>query len=173
MFRKLFLVTGPSGSGKSTLLDACVYRAEPGVRQIDMDDMFSESADGIENRYDVRRVLEWVRDGQPGGIGIAFGLSRNILQVVRSLQGACRQGNCEFQVLVMRPGMDEIVARRRARGKAFDLSLDDAGHRRDVSSFDQVFSQIRTRSLKTGTVDELFSIVFAGDTGFSGQGVSA
>lgn len=173
MFRKLFLVTGPSGSGKSTLLDQCVQRAEPGVRLVDMDDLFGSSADGVGNHYDVRQVLEWVRSGQPGGVGIMFGLSRNILQVVKSLKGACDVDGCLFTVLVMRPGIEEIVSRRRARGKPFDASLDDAGHRADVSRFDQVFSQVRTRSLRTGSADELFSMVFAGDVGYPGRSVDA
>lgn len=157
MFQRIVLVTGPSASGKTHLAKRLRAAALPNVRVVDMDDMFSSTVDGVGNEYSLNAIKPFVLRGDPKYRLVLLGLSRNIVQVINAVSGMAANSKIPFSVGVLRPGVGEIISRRRNRGKAFDLSLDDDGHARDVRKFDFVVASFKTFSIRGSAVSRVAS----------------
>lgn len=157
MFQKIVLITGPSASGKSYLVKKLRAAALSHVRVVDMDDMFSSSVDGVGNEYSLSAIKAFVEKGGSQDRLVMLGVSRNIVQVINAVSGIAANSRVPFSIGVLRPGAHEIIRRRRDRAKAFDLSLDDEGHARDIRKFDFVVASFKTFSIRGNAVSRVAS----------------
>lgn len=121
------LVVGPSGSGKSTL--AKKIDGDNRFVVYDLDHYASSSVDGVSNTYQPSVVAELLMFPHVGKTVVCFGLASNIVEIIKW----CRR----HSVLVVNLAIDAdtLVKRRTDRGKPFDRSLDEHGHRVDFGMY--------------------------------------
>lgn len=135
---KILLVVSPSGAGKTAMAHSLESRihnspcadvlSSDRTRICDLDDLASRSHDNVGNFYDINYILRYAGRRAHAGIEelVLFGLSRNVVDLMKALK--VRGARTAF---LFSP-VDQIVSRRVARGKPFDLSRSRAEHREDV-----------------------------------------
>lgn len=142
----VYVITGPSGSGKSTI---CNQIAERGVRVMDLDEVpgVSHSRDGIGNEYDVGKVIRLINTRDVTQPLVIFGLATNVVELMHKLE---QRGAIIGAISVSN---EEVIRRRIARGKPFDLALSAIEHRRDLHKYHELVTP-HTR-FKIRNADEL------------------
>lgn len=141
---RVWLVSGASGAGKTTIVRRMRAQNRRTCEYIDLDDAgVNLTTDNIGNKYDFQKILAIAIRMQKQGIESLyfFGLASNIREIANQMK---KRGAALIYITAHE---DEVVARRRMRGKAFDKSLTDQQHLEDIRKCNQKLQEAGFRHI--------------------------